>query len=188
MMSVLGLLIHVAHLMELYYQTEIFKELRFDCRQNQVWDNWQSWHFLFNAEPDLPEELFRGCERILQQLLRRRVVDFNVSFQENDPTEYECVYQMLGGMRDILGYHRAVLEEFEQNKFIKSVLIDIPLVVLAKMGSAPSIFETINMLIRRKFGKWASSIQRNNLTYWRKLCQIFSFIILHNFVNADTNS
>lgn len=122
---------------------------------------------------------------------KERLYYFNACFSENDFTEYKRAYQMLGGMWEMLEYYRAVLEDFEQNKLIKSVLIDVPLLVLGEeIGSAPNIFEAIEPLGTNVSGGLISGNghyipEEQPKLLAEAMIKSFSFIILHNFVNTD---
>ncbi len=111
-------------------------------------DNWRSWHFLFNAVPDLPEALFAGRERILiEWFFGRKTANPSATFTAADIDEYERVYRALGGTRGMLGYYRAVLEDIEQNKDLAGRPIATPILALGgDVGSVPDIYEAMKPL------------------------------------------
>jgi len=117
-------------------------------------DNWRTWHFLFNPIPDLPEILFQGRERILiEWFFKRKTANFLTAFTKADIDEYERVYSGLGGMRGMLGYYRAVLEDMEQNKALKEVQLNVPVLALgADEGSAPDLYYRMKPLTKRVYG------------------------------------
>lgn len=111
-------------------------------------DNWRNWHFLFNPIPDLPEALLAGRERILiEWFFSRKTANWLQTFSKADIDEYERVYAMPGGMRGMLGYYRAVLEDIEQNKVSMNTKIGVPVLALGgDAGSAPDLYERMKPL------------------------------------------
>jgi pimeloyl-ACP methyl ester carboxylesterase len=111
-------------------------------------DNWRNWHFLFNQIADLPESLLEGRERILiEWFFNRKTANFIKTFSKEDIDEYERVYSSLGGMRGMLGYYRAVLEDMDQNEKFANIKLTIPILALGgDVGSAPDLFEKMNQL------------------------------------------
>jgi pimeloyl-ACP methyl ester carboxylesterase len=111
-------------------------------------DNWRNWHFLFNPIPDLPEALLAGRERILiEWFFSRKTANFRSTFTAADIDEYERVYSSLGGMRGMLGYYRAVLEDIEQNKPLQARRLTTPILALGgDMGSAPDLYDRMRPL------------------------------------------
>jgi pimeloyl-ACP methyl ester carboxylesterase len=117
-------------------------------------DNWRNWHFLFNPIPDLPEILLQGRERILiEWFFNRKTANFVTTFTKADVDEYERIYSGLGGMRGMLGYYRAVLEDMEQNKALKKVKLTIPVLALGgDAGSAPDLYDRMKPLANVVYG------------------------------------
>ncbi|MFL4901673.1 alpha/beta fold hydrolase [Streptomyces sp. MMS24-I2-30] len=113
-------------------------------------DNWRNWHFLFNPIPDLPEALLQGRERILiEWFFSGKTANWRSTFSKADIDEYERVYQAPGGMRGMLGYYRAVLEDIEQNTPLMQRKIDVPILALGgEVGSAPDLYESMQPLGR----------------------------------------
>jgi pimeloyl-ACP methyl ester carboxylesterase len=111
-------------------------------------DNWRNWHFLFNPIPDLPEALLQGRERILiEWFFSRKAADWRTTFSTADIDEYERAYQTLGGLRGMLGYYRAVLEDIEQNKSLMNKSITVPVLALGgEVGSAPDLYDRMKVL------------------------------------------
>ena len=108
-------------------------------------DNWRNWHFLFNPIPDLPEALLQGRERILiEWFFNRKAVNPTATFSREDIDEYERVYASLGGMRGMLGYYRAVLEDMKQNSELANHPLEVPVLALGgEAGSAPDLHESL---------------------------------------------
>ncbi len=111
-------------------------------------DNWRTWHFLFNPIPDLPEALLTGRERILiEWFFSRKAANWTTTFSAADIDEYERAYQTLGGLRGMLGYYRAVLEDIEQNTPLTARKIDVPVLALGgEFGSAPDLYQRMQPL------------------------------------------
>jgi pimeloyl-ACP methyl ester carboxylesterase len=108
-------------------------------------DNWRNWHFLFNPIPDLPEALLQGRERILiEWFFSRKTANPAATFTREDIDEYERVYASLGGMRGMLGYYRAVLQDMEQNAELATGKLHIPILAFGgDAGSAPDLYERL---------------------------------------------
>ena len=113
-------------------------------------DNWRSFHFLFNAVPDLPEALLAGRERILiEWLLQGKTASVRQTFSQADIDEYERAYRMPGGLRGMLGYYRAVLDDIQIHAELKTRRIEVPVLALAAdAGSAPDLYERLRALGR----------------------------------------
>ncbi|BBJ38309.1 epoxide hydrolase [Streptomyces antimycoticus] len=117
-------------------------------------DNWRNWHFLFNPIPDLPEALLQGRERILiEWFFSRKTANWRTTFSKADIDEYERAYQTPGGLRGMLGYYRAVLEDIEQNTPLMRRKIDVPVLALGgEVGSAPDLYESMQPLAQNVRG------------------------------------
>ncbi len=108
-------------------------------------DNWRSFHFLFNAVRDLPEALLAGRERVLiEWFLQGKAASVRQTFSRADIDEYERVYSMPGGLRGMLGYYRAVLDDIQIHAELKTRPIEVPMLALAAdAGSAPDLYERL---------------------------------------------
>lgn len=113
-------------------------------------DNWRSWHFLFNSVPDLPEALLAGRERVLiEWFFSRKTANKPGVFSRADIDEYERVYQTLGGLRGMLGYYRAVVEDAAQNRALRATPLTVPVLALGgAQGSAPDLHQALKPLAR----------------------------------------
>jgi pimeloyl-ACP methyl ester carboxylesterase len=111
-------------------------------------DNWRSFHFLFNAVPDLPEALLAGRERVLiEWFLQGKTASVRQTFSPADIDEYERAYRMPGGMRGMLGYYRAVLDDIQIHAELMTRRIQVPVLALgAEEGSAPGFCERLQPL------------------------------------------
>lgn len=91
-------------------------------------DNWRKFHFLFNTVQDLPEALLAGRERILLEwFFQGKTASARQTFSRADIDEYERAYRLPGGLRGMLGYYRAVLEDIKIHAELKTRPIDVPL-------------------------------------------------------------
>ena len=108
-------------------------------------DNWRSFHFLFNAVPDLPEALLAGRERVLiEWFLQGKTASVRQTFSRADIDEYERAYRMPGGLRGMLGYYRAVLDDIAIHTELAKRRIQVPVLALgAEEGSAPDFHERL---------------------------------------------
>ncbi|QNK83608.1 alpha/beta hydrolase [Nakamurella sp. PAMC28650] len=112
-------------------------------------DSWRSFHFLFNAIQDLPEALLAGRERILiEWFFQGKAASARQTFSKADIDEYERTYAAPGGIRGMLGYYRAVLDDIEIHKELMRRPIDIPVLALGgDVGSAPDLYERLKPLV-----------------------------------------
>jgi pimeloyl-ACP methyl ester carboxylesterase len=111
-------------------------------------DSWRKFHFLFNAVQDLPEALLAGRERIMiEWFFQHKTGSIRQAFTHADLDEYERAYSMPGGMRGMLNYYRAVVEDIAIHTELSQRQIDVPLLAIgADEGSAPDIFERMKPL------------------------------------------
>jgi pimeloyl-ACP methyl ester carboxylesterase len=93
----------------------------------------KTWHFSFNALPDLPEALVAGRERLyLSWLFNARAVN-KAAIDDAAIDEYTRVYAAPGAMRSGFGYYRAIFESIAQNK--ATALSGLAMPVLAVGGA-----------------------------------------------------
>jgi microsomal epoxide hydrolase len=93
----------------------------------------KTWHFSFNALPDLPEALVAGRERLyLSWLFNARAVN-KEAIDDAAIDEYTRVYAAPGAMRSGFGYYRAIFESIAQNK--ATALSGLAMPVLAVGGA-----------------------------------------------------
>ncbi|MCC7667693.1 alpha/beta fold hydrolase [Liquorilactobacillus satsumensis] len=111
-------------------------------------ESWRSWHFLFNVIPDLPEELLKGKERVLLEwFFSNKARNWRTAFTKEDIAEYVQEYRQLGVMRGMLGYYRAVLDDFKINEPLCTKKIVIPLLTInGEFGSSRDLFEKLKTL------------------------------------------
>ena len=93
----------------------------------------KTWHFYFNALPELPEALVAGRERrYLAWLFTAR--SFNKSAIDAEAiTEYTRAYSAPGAMQSGFAYYRAIFESIGQNKGTAAQKLPMP--VLAAGGA-----------------------------------------------------
>lgn len=108
-------------------------------------DNWRRFHFLFNSVNDLPESLLAGRERILiEWFFQGKTASARQTFSTADVDEYERAYAAPGGIRGMLGYYRAVVEDIAIHERLGKTPITVPLLaVAAAQGSAPKLHEQL---------------------------------------------
>lgn len=118
-------------------------------------ESWRSWHFLFNAIPDLPEELLKDKERVLLEwFFSNKAHNWRNAFTEKDIDEYVREYQQLGVMRGMLGYYRAVLDDFKINEPLCEKKIVVPILTInGEFGSSQDLFEKLKTLGKTVTGK-----------------------------------
>lgn len=118
-------------------------------------ESWRSWHFLFNAIPDLPEELLKDKERVLLEwFFSNKAHNWRNTFIEEDIDEYVREYRQLGVMRGMLGYYRAVLDDFKINEPLCEKKIVVPILTInGEFGSSQDIFEKLKTLGKIVTGK-----------------------------------
>src|SRR5699024_9020129 len=118
-------------------------------------ESWRSWHFLFNAIPDLPEELLKDKERVLLEwFFSNKAHNWRNTFIEEDIDEYVREYRQLGVMRGMLGYYRAVLDDFKINEPLCEKKIVVPIITInGEFGSSQDIFEKLKTLGKTVTGK-----------------------------------
>lgn len=118
-------------------------------------ESWRSWHFLFNAIPDLPEELLKDKERVLLEwFFSNKAYNWRSAFTEKDIDEYVGEYRQLGVMRGMLGYYRAVLDDFKINEPLSAKKIVPPVLAISgEFGSSRDLFEQLKTLGKVVTGK-----------------------------------
>ena len=111
-------------------------------------DYWRNWHFLFNMIEDLPEALLAGRERVLIEWFFHHKTGVSAStFSRADVDEYERVYSQPGGIRGMLGYYRAVIQDMRQNNDLFTRKLKLPILALGgDGGSAPDIYAAMQTL------------------------------------------
>ena len=103
--------------------------------------SWKTWHFSFNALPDLPEILLQGREReYLAWFFHEKTVNPHC-YSEETLNEYVRIFSAPGGMRAGLSFYRAAAMSTSQNKLLLSTnKLTMPVLGLsADQGSIPDI-------------------------------------------------
>jgi pimeloyl-ACP methyl ester carboxylesterase len=93
----------------------------------------KTWHFSFNALPELPEALVAGRERLyLAWLFNSRSIN-KAAIDAAAITEYTRVYAAPGAMQSGFAYYRAIFDSIAQNR--KTAAAKLPMPVLAIGGA-----------------------------------------------------
>lgn len=90
----------------------------------------KNWHFFFNVQPDLPEALIAGRERIYLDWLFKNRCATPGAIDAEALDEYVRVYSAPGAMARGFGYYRAMFDSIEQNLATKAVPLDMPLLAV----------------------------------------------------------
>lgn len=111
-------------------------------------ESWRSWHFLFNIIPDLPEELLKDKERVLLEwFFSHKAYNWRIAFTKKDIDEYVQEYRQLGVMRGMLGYYRAVSDDFRINESLSIKKIIVPVLAInGEFGSSKDLSEKLQLL------------------------------------------
>jgi microsomal epoxide hydrolase len=100
----------------------------------------KSWHFAFNAMPEVPEMLLEGRERrFLEWLFRDRSVN-PAAFDPADVDEYVRLYARPGRMRAGLAYYRAIFANIARNREHARTKLRLP---VPAIGGAQWLGETM---------------------------------------------
>lgn len=90
----------------------------------------KTWHFYFNALPDLPEALIAGREALyLGWLFRSRSAD-PLAFSDDDIAEYARCYAQPGRMRDGFAYYRSIFASAAQNRELAQRRLTLPILAI----------------------------------------------------------
>ncbi len=90
----------------------------------------KTWHFSFNALPDLPETLVAGRERFyLEWLFNSRSFD-KTAIDDAALTEYMRVYAAPGAMSRGFAYYRAIFDSIAQNKATAATRLPMPVLAI----------------------------------------------------------
>jgi microsomal epoxide hydrolase len=76
----------------------------------------RTWHFYFNAQPELPEALVVGRERIFLEWLFRERSGARAGLEAGAVDEYVRLYSRVNAWRHGLMYYRAIFETAAQNR------------------------------------------------------------------------
>ncbi len=92
----------------------------------------KTWHFYFNALPDLPEALVAGCERVFLSWLFNSRSHNKTAIDDAAIDEYVRIYSAPGALRSGFAYYRAIFESIAQNR--ETAANNLPMPVLAIGG------------------------------------------------------
>lgn len=85
-----------------------------------------SWHFGFNATPDLPEALVAGRERIFIRWFAQHYSRVRNAISDADLDEYVRSYAQSNAMRSAFSYYRALPEDVKQNRASAQQKLQMP--------------------------------------------------------------
>ena len=90
----------------------------------------KTWHFYFNALPELPEALVAGRERMyLSWLFSARSAN-KAALDEAALTEYTRVYSAPGAMDSGFAYYRAIFDSIAQNREAAAKKLAMPVLAI----------------------------------------------------------
>ncbi len=92
----------------------------------------KTWHFYFNALPDLPEALIAGRERVFLSWLFNSRSHNKTAIDDAAIDEYVRIYSAPGAMRSGFDYYRAIFDSIAQNR--ETAAKKLPMPVLAIGG------------------------------------------------------
>ena len=90
----------------------------------------KTWHFYFNALPELPEALIAGRERLFLSWLFRARSTNKTAIDENAITEYTRVYSAPGAMHSGFEYYRAIFDSIAQNRETAATKLQMPVLAI----------------------------------------------------------
>ena len=90
----------------------------------------KTWHFYFNALPDLPEALITGRERAFLAWLFGARSENKTAIDETAIAEYARVYSAPGSLRAGFEYYRAIFDSIAQNRATAPVKLTMPVLAI----------------------------------------------------------
>jgi microsomal epoxide hydrolase len=94
----------------------------------------RTWHFYFNAQPELPEALIAGRERVFLEWLFRERSGTRAGLEADAVDEYVRLYSRADAWRHGLMYYRAIFDTAAQNRVTAAAKLAQP--VLGVGGGA----------------------------------------------------
>ena len=88
------------------------------------------WHHHFNAEPDLPEALVSGRERIYLTWFYRKLTVNLAAFTPDYYDEFTRVYSETGSLHAGFSYYRTLDEDATQNRMYAQQKLPMPIFVV----------------------------------------------------------
>jgi pimeloyl-ACP methyl ester carboxylesterase len=89
-----------------------------------------TWHFYFNALPELPEALIAGRERVFLAWLFSARSSNKSAIDEAAIAEYTRVYSAPGAMHSGFEYYRAIFESIAQNRMTAADKLSMPVLAI----------------------------------------------------------
>ena len=90
----------------------------------------KTWHFYFNALPDLPEALVAGRERMYLAWLFTARSASKSAIDADTITEYTRAYSAPGAMQSGFAYYRAIFDSIAQNKSTAANKLQMPVLAI----------------------------------------------------------
>lgn len=90
----------------------------------------KTWHFYFNALPELPEALVAGRERMFLSWLFRARSANAAAIDAAALAEYTRVYSTPGAMQSGFEYYRAIFDSIAQNRETAAKKLSIPVLAI----------------------------------------------------------
>jgi len=90
----------------------------------------KTWHFYFNALPDLPEALTAGRERLYLSWLFNARSTNKAAIDEAALDEYTRIYAAPGAMRSGFEYYRAMFTSIAQNRATAARKLSMPVLAI----------------------------------------------------------
>jgi len=117
---------------------------------DKSWDDLNShfWHHHFNAEPDLPEALVAGRERLFLTWFYRKLTTDWGAFTPDYVDEFTRDYSGMGGLRVGFSYYRALDMDARQNQEYAKTKLRMPvLVVTARLTVADMLHQQLRPVV-----------------------------------------
>jgi len=132
----------------------------------------EAWHFRFHMEPDLPEALVGGRERMyLNRFISNGTYDPSVISSE-DLDEYVRCFSMPGALRAAFNYYRALPQDVMDNEDLAKTKLPMPVLALGGefsegdniLASVKQVAEDVRGGTVKRCGHWIPEERPEQLT------------------------
>lgn len=132
----------------------------------------EAWHFRFHMEPDLPEALVGGRERMyLNRFISNGTYDPSVISSE-DLDEYVRCFSMPGALRAAFNYYRALPQDVMDNEDLAKTKLPMPVLALGgEFSEGDNILESVKQVAEdvrggtvKRCGHWIPEERPDQLT------------------------